>query len=248
MRGPIRIGLLAVSLVCMFAFSAAAALGDSTDELRDKKAGALLRDVNTAPAGQPDALEFVNNGNLVLSGLAGLEEAITCKEAEFGTTVLQAKATEAKPSTQLAIPFGVVEGDECETKAGGLKFKVPTWFDTLASGAVGNSVNGNVATVNISDKSPETPITATLHDLKFSQNIGGKFCVGNLDGLAGTVANSEGPFVEEKIPNLNVQFTNVVVPVSNAVGSTGCPTEGKLTANFFLETMSTTTDTAWFES
>ena len=249
MRRPIRISLLAVSLICMFAFSTAAALGDATDELRDKKAGTLLRDVNAAPKNQPDAAEIVNNGNVVLSGLAGLEEAIICKEVEFGKTVLRAKATVANPSVLLAIPFAVAEGDECETKAGGLKFEVPTYFDTLASGAVGNSVNGNVATVNIADNSPTEAInTATLHDLKISQNIGGKFCVGNLDGIAGVVANSEGPFVEEKTPNLNVQFTNATVAITNATGSTGCPTEGKLTANFFLETFSTGTDTAWFES
>jgi hypothetical protein len=243
MRGPIRIGLLAISVACMFALTGATAFGDATDELRSKKApeGALLRDVNTTPKNQPDAAEFVNNGNVVLETSLG---NITCTEIEFGTTVLRAKATEAKPSVELAIPFGVAEGDNCTNSILG---NVPTYFDTLATGPVGNAATGAVATVTVADNSPEATITATLHNLKFSQNLGGKFCTGNLDGLTGTVTNEK--FVsEEKTPNLNVQFTGVKVPVTNGEGSTGCPTEGKLTANFFLETPSTTTDEAWFES
>jgi hypothetical protein len=88
-------------------------------------------------------------------------------------------------------------------------------------------------------------LTATVNDLKFSQNIPGiGFCTGDLNGITGTVTNSEGPFVEEKTPNLNVQFTKQKVAITSS-GGTNCPKEGELTANFFLETMSTKTDTAW---
>ena len=59
--------------------------------------------------------------------------------------------------------------------------------------------------------------------------------------------NSLGPFTEEAPKNLNVQFTNA--PLKGI-----CITEGKeesvtgtATGNFFLETMSTTTDTAWVQ-
>jgi hypothetical protein len=249
MRGPIRIGLLAVSLVWMFAFSAAAALGDSTDDLRDTKRGVLLRDVDKTPTNQPAALELVNNGDLEVAGIAGLETPIICKQVEFGTTVARAKATVANPSVLLAIPFAVAEGDECTLKAGGLTIKVPIYFDTLASGAVGNGANGSVATAAIADNSPGEAINGvTFHNLKFSLQWAVKFCVANLDGLTATTTNVTAGFVEEMPPNLNAQFTNVTIPFANGEGSTGCPTEGKLTANFFLETPSTGTDTAWFES
>lgn len=233
MRGSRRIGLLAISLVCMFAFMAASAFGDAEDQLLNAKGGTLLRDVKTTPVNQPDALEFVNNGNVVLKTSVG---TLTCTEVEFGTTVLNAKAT-ATTEVELAVPFGVAEGPEDCT--------VPTYFDTLATGAVGNSANGKVASVSIADSGAGTEIVATLHNLKFSQNITGiGFCTGNLDGVKGKVENSEGPFVEEAPPNLNVQFTEKELTVSG----TGCPTTAKLTANFFLETPSTSTETAWFAS
>ncbi len=235
MRGPTRIGLLALSLVCMFAFMVATAFGDADDQLLNQKAGAALRDVTTTPANQPDAGEFVNNGNVVLETSLG---NITCTEIEFGTTVLKNKPGEV----ELALPFGVAEGQDCTNPTVG---EVPTYFDTLATGPVGNSANGKVASVSIADTGVGTKIIATVHNLKFSQNLAGKFCTGNLDLITGTVTNSEGPFVEEATPNLNVQFNEQKVAVT---GEVGCPTEGKLTANFFLETPSTGTDTAWFNT
>jgi hypothetical protein len=229
MRGSTRIGLLAVSLVCLFAVMAASAFADADDQLLDKKAGVALRDVKATPANQPDALEFVANGEVILESSVG---NLTCNEIEFGTTIL----SNVTGTVELAVPFGVAEGDTCT---------VPTYFDTLTTGPVGNSANGKVASVSLADTGAGTEIVATVHNLKFSQNITGiGFCTDNLDGVTGKVTNSEGPFVEEAPPNLNVQFTKAKVPVTG----TGCPTEGKLTANFFLETPSTGTDTAWFNS
>lgn len=231
MRGSTRIGLLAVSLVCMFALMVTSAFADADDQLLDKKAGTALRDVKATSANQPDAVEFVANSEGVLLETTALN--ITCTEMAFGSTVL----SNAAGAVELAVPFGVAEGDTCT---------VPTYFDTLATGPVGNSANNKVASVSIADTGAGTEIVATVHNLKFSLNIPGVgFCTGNLDGLTGKVSNSEGPFVEEAPPNLNVQFTKAKVPVT---GAEKCPTEGKLTANFFLETPSTGTDTAWFNS
>jgi hypothetical protein len=243
MRGPIRIIMAAAVAVCMFAFTAASAFGDGDDELFNTSAvgGVLLRDVTVVPKGQPAAGEFVNNGNVELAGVAGFETPIICKSVEFGTTVLKAVAP-----VELAIPWGVAEGDLCTSKAGGLVVKVPTYFDTLANGAVGSGTE--VASVSIADGGAGTEIVATLHNLHFSQQVGVKFCDGNLNLLKGDVFNVTTGFMEETTPNLNVQFTNVTVPIANGEGSTGCPTEGKLTANFFLETMSAATDTSFFKT
>jgi len=230
MRGLRRIGLLAVSLVCMFAFSVATAFGDADDEIRSAQApgGATLRDVATPLANQPDALEFINTGpvELVTSGGTSI-----CHEVEFGTTVVKAKAV-----VTLAIPFGVAENDECT---------VPTWFDTTAEGAVGNAAVNKVATVTIADNVNKI-FVPEFHNLKFSQEVAaGVFCVGNLDKIVAASENVAAGFVEETTPNLNVKFAGTKIPITG----TGCPfVEGKITATFFLETPSTKTDTAWFES
>jgi hypothetical protein len=231
MRGSTRIGLLAVSLTCLFAFMATSALS-AERRVFDKKGGTALRDVNSTPnKNQPDAFEFVNNGVAKLAIPTG---TIECSEMEFGTTLVNNDGVSA---LKLAIPFGVAEGDNCNLTGVG---NVPTYFDTLTNGAVGNSANGNVASVTITGAA--SPFTATLHDLKFSQNIAGKFCTGELDKVEGKVANSEGPFVEEKTPNLELKIEKAIT-----VSGEGCPTTATLTANFFLETPSTTTDTAWIE-
>jgi hypothetical protein len=237
MRSSTRIGLLAVSLVCMFAVAAASAFGAERQLFNEEAVGTrkLLRDVNTKPptgALQPDALEFANNGNAKLA-IAGLG-TIECSEIEFGTTLVNNNGVTA---LTLAVPFGVAEGDNCLLAGVG---NVPTYFDTLANGAVGSG--GNVASVTITGANPG-PYTVEVHNLKFSQNIGGKFCTGELNTLKGKVSNSKGPFVEEKTPNLEAKFESAI-PVS---GEAGCPTTATLTAAFFLETPSTTTDTAWIE-
>jgi hypothetical protein len=234
MRGPTRIGLLAVSLVCLFALMVASAFADADDQLRDKEKGTVLRDVKAKPENQPDAIEFVNNGTAKLKTSLG---TIECTELEFGSTVL----SNALGAVELALPFGVAEGDNCSITGVGA---VPTYFDTTAEGAVGNAANKKVARITVADTGVGTPVVATLHDLKFSQSIGGKFCTGELNEVSGTVTNSSGPFVEEKTPNLEAKFEKTI----KVSGEAGCPTEATLTVNFFLETPSTMTDTAWFES
>jgi hypothetical protein len=231
MRGPIRTGLLAVSLCCLFALIAGSASA-TTAELLDKKEGNLLRDVGREPKNQPDAGEFVNNGTVELVTTAG---TIKCTEIEFGTTVVK------NPGVTLGLPFGVAEADNCSVAG----VNVPTLFDTTNEGAVGTP-GGVVASVTVEKVGAE--FIATLHNLKFSQKVplvgGTGFCTGNLNGLTGVVRNAEGALVEEKTPNLNVTFTKVKVPIENA-GAEKCPKEGELTANFFLETPSTETDTAF---
>jgi hypothetical protein len=199
----------------------------------DKTRTTLLRDVNTTPAHQPDALELANNGNVELKTTPG---TITCGEVELGSTVVSNTAALAK----LALPFGVAEGDNCNVSG----LNVPTYFDTLAAGPVGNAANGNVASITFTEpKAGE--VTATLTDLKLSHNIPGiGFCTSNLSGIKAPVTNVMAGFVEENPPNLNVQFTKVKVPIT---GVTGCPAEGEFTGNFFLETPSTTSDTGFVE-
>jgi hypothetical protein len=237
MRGPTRIGLLVISLVCMFTFVAASASAAERQLFNEESEGTrkLLRDVNTKPpigALQPDALEFVNNGTakLAIVGLGTIE----CSQIEFGTTLVNNDGVSA---LKLAVPFGVAEGDQCSLAGIG---NVPIYFDTLANGAVGSGAN--VASITVTGAKPG-PYAATVHDLSVSQNLGGTFCTYQLNGVEGKVADSKGPFVEEKLPNLEAKFEKVKVTIS---GEQGCPAEGKLTANFFLETPSTTTDT-WIE-
>src|SRR6202035_5707561 len=134
MRGSTRIGLLAVSLVCLFALMATAAFSAERRGF-DKKGGTALRDVNAIPKNQPDAIEFVNNGTAKLISTAG---DIECTELEMGTTLVNNDGVSA---LRLAIPFGVAEGDNCSLTGVG---NVPTYFDTLVNGAVGNTTNGNV--------------------------------------------------------------------------------------------------------
>jgi hypothetical protein len=225
----------------MFAFMAASAFADEDDQLRDKNGGALLRDISKAPVNQPDAAEFINHNPVELEvEIAGLKSKIKCTEMEFGTTVLKAQANAAEPQVELALPFGVAEGDNCLKGA----TEIPTYFDTTTEGAVGTTGPNKVATITIADSGVGTNIVATVHNLKFSQNIPGiGFCTGNVDGKQGVVVN-EAFVNEEATPNLNITFTNQAIPITG----TNCPSTGTLNANFFLETPSTTTDSAFFKN
>jgi hypothetical protein len=231
MRGSVRVGVLAMSLVCSFAFMTASASA-ITPELLDKQGGVLLRDVAKEPKNQPDALAFVNSGTMRIA-IAG-EGTIECTEINFGTTVVK------NPGITLALPFGVFEGDSCSLAGVG---NVPTYFATTAEGAVGNPATNTVASITVTEPVAGEWV-ATLHDLQFSQNVGGKFCSYNFDRVEGRVINSTGPFVEEKPPNLEAKFDKIKALIS---GETGCPHEAEMTADFFLETPSTTTDTAWLK-
>lgn len=239
MRGLRRIGLLAISLVCMFALMATSAFAAAEREIfNEEGAGRVkLREVASLPKNQPDSIEFVNNGNVELVTSVG---TITCKEIEFGTTVVVNTGILNQP-LKLAIPFGVAENDECT---------VPTYFDTNNKGAVGTGAT-EVASVTITGTAGVEPYKAKFANLNFSQNVPGVgFCTGEVGGagVEGKVANQKGPFVEEKQPNLNVKFAAVTIPIKKSEGAQeNCPTSGKLTAEFLLETPSTATETAWVE-
>lgn len=62
----------------------------------------------------------------------------------------------------------------------------------------------------------------------------------DLEGVSGEILNVTSGFVEESPPNLNVGFAG---PVSITCGKTKLA--GAFSGKFFLETMSTTTDTAF---
>jgi hypothetical protein len=232
MCGSARIGLLIVSVACTFSLVAAPSFAGPRF-WTDRTTTTLLRDVATTPAHQPDAMEIVNDGGVELKTSAGI---ITCTEVELGGTVVSNTAALAK----IALPFGAAEGDSCTVGAS----NVPTYFDTLATGAVGNAANGNGASITATEPSAGELI-ATINDLKLSHKVPGiGFCTSNLDGIKGTITNVVAEFVEEKTPNLNAQFTKAKVPIEG----TGCPTEGEFSANFLLETPSTATDTALLEA
>ncbi len=226
---------VAVSVLGLIVGAAVAGPAVATPRLwTDKSETTLLRSVKTPPRNQPDALEFANNGSVAfLLTRSGAQKTILCNEVEFGTTVLANNELNSKgvAETKLAMPFGVAEGDNCTTQnsAGSLE-AVPTYFDTTVAGVV-------PVTITITGG---PPFIATVHKLKFSQNIEGTFCTETLEGIKGEVTNGAEPFVEEMPPNLSVGV--------KGVGTVVCPgSKGKveLTARFFLETMSTTTDTAF---
>jgi hypothetical protein len=185
----------------------------------------LLRSVTALPKNQPDAMEFGNEGPVAF--LIRNEPPIECNEVEFGTTVLvNTGALESK----LALPFGVAEGDNCHQPFSGGLIPVPTYFDTTAAGVV-------PATITVTGP----PLAATLHKLAFSHNIKGAFCTTNLEGAKGEIKNVEAGFVEESPPNLSLIFE--AVPMAVTCGK--AKTAGVFFAHFFLETMSTLTDTAF---
>jgi hypothetical protein len=204
----------------------------------NEKKETLLRDVKSTPnENQPDAGEFVNSGDIVLKSSGGLlNPTITCKEIEFGGAVVS--NTEAL--AELSVASGVAEQDLCTDESG---TQVHTLFDTLANGAVGSATAGKVASVTV--EGAAEPFTAVVHNLSWSFNdtkLGTTvWCTGNANGITGKVTNSKGPFTEEAEPNLKVKFEEAKVTVTG----TGCPTEGKITGTFFLETPSTGTDTVW---
>jgi hypothetical protein len=246
MRSSIRIGLLAVSLVCVFALVAAQAF--ATPRLwTDKGATTPLRDVKSTPVGQPDAGEFVittdSEGKvipIVLKTSGGISNPIiTCREIEFGTTVVK---NEAGANPVLALPFGVAEGDEtngCSDNATPKK-PVHTLFDTTAEGAVG--VGATVATVTVSE--PKLgEYEAAVANMKWSFEDEGVWCTAVASGLRGIVTNHE-PLAGEEMQSIRVDFGGKKVKVEG----TFCPTEGEFEVGhgaFSLETPSTATEYAW---
>jgi hypothetical protein len=225
---------LAVSALALLIGAAVTASSVAAPRLwTDKTETTLLRSVKTAPANQPDALEFVNEGPVAFVYMSpGVTKTIVCNELEFGTTVLlNNEPVNGVLETKLALPFGVAEGDNCVTHSStGAEIPVPTYFDTAANGAV-------PATISLTGP----PFVGTIHKLKFSQNIEGRFCTVSAEGVTGAVSNVTEGFVEESPPNLNIAIKAVVPAV--CPGVKGVKVE--IIARFFLETMSTTTDTAF---
>jgi hypothetical protein len=185
--------------------------------------------LTSTPRLQPDALEFNNQGAVELQlGPAGTPPVV-CKELEFGTTPV---INNGFLQTRLALPFGVAEGDTCVgVSSAGTSITVPIYFDTLPTGAV-------PAFITVTGG---PPFVATFHRLRLSVDREGQFCTANLEGVTGEFFNVTGGFVEEAPPNLLLVIK--FAPIS--VACEGAVTTGHITALFYLESMSTTTDTAF---
>jgi hypothetical protein len=235
MRGSRRIGLLAISVVCLFAFMASSAF--AVDELLTKEAaGTRLREYTTTPVGFPDSLEFVNKESVVLK--VG-ELTNTCTEMEFGTFV---KTNPVGGPPVLSLPWGVAEGDNCTF----LTYFGPATADAAHPGALETSVT-------IKDDEPlPNPIHAEVTKLSFAilgTPVG--TCIYGTSGveppLVGNVTTTGGPYGEEgAVANLTVSFSGRIVQ-RQAGSAELCPKEGELNkAVFILETPSTNTDGAFY--
>ena len=213
---------------------------------RSEQGGPLLRSVSTLPSKlQPDAIEF-NNESEVTFTLRFLPnkiekeevvEAVVCTEFELGTAVVT-NALEGVEENKLSLPWGIAEGENCTLEGG---TAVPTYFDTNASGVV-------PATITFLRTVPERA-QATVHKLKLSYVIGKRFCTASFEGMQGTVVDSKGPFsslTEEGPPNTYIEFAKA--PFKGLCeGKPARKFNGELSAKFFVETMSTLTDTVWIE-
>jgi hypothetical protein len=229
MKPKLLLGSLLV--LVLGALSAAPAFAKAPHLYTDHFEKTLLRSVTSTPKNQPDALEWANNGPMIFTfETATGEPPIECSEVELGTTVV-ANGVNAKgvEETKLAMPFGIAEGDDCIQNFPAAPLQVPTYFDTTAAGVV-------PAVVTITGG---PPFVAKITKLKLSVNKAGAFCTIGVEP-AGELINVAEGFVEESPPNLNVTLAG-----KTGVACPGKKFSGTFVANFFLETMSTTTDTAW---
>jgi hypothetical protein len=211
-----------------------AASANATKLWTDSSATEKLRSITSLPKNQPDALEFANEGPVEFRLMRkGFVNPITCTEVELGTTVLGNESLVKKViETRLAMPFGIAEGDDCNgiNSSGGPE-TVPTYFDTSAAGAV-------TASIAITGTGP---FTATIENLRVSQEVEkGTFCTTTIQGVSGEISNVTAGFVEESPPNLNVGFSALVPVVCGKE-----KVSSVFNAKFFLETMSSVTDTAF---
>ena len=239
----LSLSVLAVgAIVAVFAMVASSA--SAAPRFFEAKGGAPLRSVSTLPSkNQPASIEFNNNGPVqfvvhVISKTKEFKEefVVLCNEFEYGTTVVTNTLEGLEGENKLALPWGVAETDSClEGSAGGPT--VPVYFDTGATGVV-------PATITFAGVLPA--ITAKVHKLKLSMEVAKRFCTATFENTPGEVIDSSGPFNEETTPNTAIQFNGA--PFTGICE--GKPTlkfTGKLFANLFVETMSTTTDTVWIE-
>jgi hypothetical protein len=187
------------------------------------------RDVTTLPKGQPDAMQWSNEGPLLIA-VRPTEEPILCNEVELGTVPL---VNTGVLETKLAAPFGVAEGDECiqRTAAGG-PVEVPVYFDTNSAGVV-------PATITVAGGPPNI---ATIHRLKLSVAKPGEFCTVNAEGVKGEIHNLPEGFAEEVPPNINIFFEGPTI-----ITCPGFKGAGFISFHVYLDTMSPNTDTAFVE-
>jgi len=203
----------------------------------------LLRSVSSVPSkDQPASIEFNNSGEVsfLVHTIGKTKEfkeefVVLCNEFEYGTTVVTNNPEGIGGENKLALPWGVAETDSCQEGAGGPP--VPVYFDTTAAGVV-------PATITFSGVFPA--IKATLHKLKLSMQVGKVFCTSTFENTSGEVVDVREGFVEETTPNTNIQFIRAPF-TGTCEGKPLIKFSGLLTANLFVETMSTTTDTVWIE-
>lgn len=224
MRGSRRIGLLAISVVCVFAFTATSAF--AVDQLRTQEVGGVeLRDTATLPANQPSAIELVNNGNTELR--VGANTSV-CTEAEFGAFVVGNKgATDPGGDPALAVPFGVFENCTIGTA------NVPVYVDTVAGPP---TASGAVAVIN-DDGTPHA-LNVVLKGLKLSLLLSAtETCTFETPaaGITGEWKNGAGPFVEESAENQS--FVDLKGQKLNTTAACGTTAE-IVKANFVVETTS----------
>jgi hypothetical protein len=228
MKPKLLLGSLFV--LVLGALSAAPAFAKSPHLYTDHFEKVLLRSVVETPKNQPDALEWANDGPVFFTFEVTGEPPVECSEMELGTTVV-ANHVNAKglEETKLAMPFGIAEGDDCIQNFPAAPLQVPTYFDTTAAGVV-------PAVVTITGG---PPFIAKITKLKFSLDKAGTWCTLGGEPTGELINVGEG-FVEESPPNLNVTLATKTGGVCG-----GKKFSGTFVGNFFLETMSTTTDTAW---
>jgi hypothetical protein len=249
MRGPRRIGLLAISAVCVFACTAASAYAVEDDQLFNTSVagGTALRDINTLPptpgGAFPDSLEFKNVGNVVFK--AGTVLTNTCSEIEFAGFVTKNEVGGEEKIPELSLPWGVAENDECTP--------AHVYFGPV------NAAGALETHIAIDDDNNPNPIDAVVTRLSFTflevPGLGaGEYCTYGVvaaEKLVGAVTSPVaglGYGEEGAEPNLKMDFAGQKAkkqPGSAAL----CPAELELTAaKFILETPSTTTDGAFYKT
>jgi hypothetical protein len=200
-----------------------------------------LRDLLTEPIHQPDSLEFNGELDIVLGDTKENPggNPVECREVELGTPV----RVNTTSGLRLGLPWGVAEGDECKWGPPTAVTLVPTYFDTSALGIGTGSIT--IKEVPAGSKT----YTATITNLLVSQKYPNEWCTIALATTGGIVENVLSGFSEEGPSNLEVKFhssaaserctPNGTTEIHKFVG----PVDGR----FFLETMSTATDTAFVE-
>lgn len=242
MKGKFLVGLVSVLVVGVLLAGPAAAHTPRFFNEASVGTRVPLRSVASLPSiRQPDAIEFNNNGNVTLTlhflptkGKGETTTTVVCTEIEFGTTVVTNNLEATEEANKLALPFGVAEGNECKEPPGA---PVPTYFDTLATGVV-------PAYIMFSGEKPL--LKASIHNLKLSSVVGGKFCTSTFENTIGEVVDELPGIPEETIPNTHLVFTKAPF-TGTCEGKPVTKFNGELTAEFFVETMSTLTDTVWVE-